>query len=58
VDPRFIVDEEKLGRLADLIGKTWPEQIHTAELQNPALIGEIEAARAALLDLLDLGQLA
>jgi succinylarginine dihydrolase len=58
VDPRFIVDEEKLGRLADLIGKTWPEQIHTAELQNPALIGEIEAARAAVLDLLDLGQLA
>jgi len=58
VDPRFIVDEEKLGRLADLIGKTWPEHIHTAELQNPALIGEIEAARAALIDILDLGQLA
>jgi succinylarginine dihydrolase len=58
VDPRFLVDGEKLDRIADLIARTWPEQIHADDLQNPRLIGEIEAARAALLNHLDLGQLA
>ena len=58
VDPRFMVDEKKLERLADLIAENWPEQIHSDELKNPALIRDIEAARAALLDHLDLGQLA
>jgi len=57
VDPRFLVDDAKLDRLADVVRRCWPEQIHNRELQQPALIRDIEAARAALLDALDLGQL-
>jgi succinylarginine dihydrolase len=58
VDPRFLVDSEKLDRIAEIVAGNWPEQIHTDELQNPKLIHEIEAARRALLEHLDLGQLA
>lgn len=58
VDPRFLVDEEKLDRIAELVAGKWPEQIHADDLQNPKLIAEIEAARAALLEHLDLAQLA
>jgi succinylarginine dihydrolase len=57
VDPRFLVDEAKLDRVADVIRRHWPEQIHHDDLQSPALVGEIERARAALLEALDLGQL-
>ena len=58
VDPRFIVDHAKLDRLADVIGRYWPEQIHHSELQQPRLIAEIEGARAVLLQQLQLGELA
>jgi succinylarginine dihydrolase len=57
VDPRFLVDEPKLGTIAEVVTRYWPEEIHSDDLQQPTLIGEIEAARAALLDALDLGQL-
>ena len=57
VDPRFLVDEEKLDRTAAVVAAKWPEQIHADDLQNPRLIAEIEAARAALLEHLDLAQL-
>jgi succinylarginine dihydrolase len=58
VDRRFLLDEAKLDRIADVVRSSWPEQIHTDELQSPLLLREIEAARAALLDHLNLGQLA
>jgi succinylarginine dihydrolase len=58
VDPRFLVDQAKLDRLAEVIGKTWPEQIDHADLQRSALIRDIEAARGAMLDALDLSHLA
>jgi succinylarginine dihydrolase len=58
VDPRFLVDDAKLDRVADVIRRHWPEQIHHDGLQDPKLIAEIERARAALLEALDLGQLA
>jgi succinylarginine dihydrolase len=58
VDPRFLVDAAKLDSIAEVIGKHWPEQIHHSELQQPKLIAAIEAARAALLEALDLGELA
>ena len=58
VDPRFLVNDEKLDRIADVIDRHWPEKIHTDDLQDAKLIHEIEAARGALLDYLDLGQLA
>jgi succinylarginine dihydrolase len=50
VDPRFLVDASKLDRIAGVIDRTWPAQIHHSELQQSALIDEIERARAALLE--------
>ena len=57
VDPRFMVDNSKLDRIADVIERDWPEQIDHRELQQPALIRDVERARAALLESLDLTQL-
>jgi succinylarginine dihydrolase len=58
VDPRFLVDDSKLDAIAEMVRTHWPVAIHNDELQEPALIGDIEAARAALLDTLDLAGLA
>jgi succinylarginine dihydrolase len=57
VDPRFIADESKLDAIADIVRRHWPEQIRHDELQSPSLIAEVEAARRALLESLDLGEL-
>jgi succinylarginine dihydrolase len=57
VDPRFLVDEAKLDRIAEVIERRWPESLHSDDLQNPALIRDVEAARSALLDALDLSEL-
>lgn len=58
IDPRFLVDEAKLDRIAETIRRCWPEQIHHDNLQEPALIAAIEAARVALLSAVDLPELA
>ncbi|MFL6725067.1 MAG: N-succinylarginine dihydrolase [Sphingomicrobium sp.] len=58
VDPRFLADNSKLDRLAEVIGRHWPEEIHRDELQHPSLIRDVERAREALLDTLDLSELA
>ena len=58
VDPRFIVDEIKLDRIGGVISKLWPEQIAHDELQRPTLVADVERARSALLEALDLSQLA
>jgi succinylarginine dihydrolase len=52
VDPRFLVDDAKLDRIAALIGQHWPEDIPQDAIGDPALIARIETARAALLELL------
>ena len=57
VDPRFLVDDPKLDRLAGVIAQTWPEQIAVEDLGAPALIRDIKQARAALLDACDLAEL-
>jgi succinylarginine dihydrolase len=57
VDPRFLVDEAKLDVIATVIAEHWPEEIATAELQSPALVASVEAARIALLEALDLAEL-
>ena len=57
VDQRFIVDEQKLDRICEIVQRHWPQQIHHSELQKPALIVDIERARAALLQALDLSAL-
>ena len=38
VDPRFLVDEAKLDRIAEVIERHWPEEIADDDLQQPALI--------------------
>jgi succinylarginine dihydrolase len=57
VDPRFLVDEAKLDRLAAIIEGHWPEAIAPADLLDPALPGRLEDARAALLHALQLPEL-
>jgi len=57
VDARFLVDEARLDRLAAVIAAHWPEQIAVGELTDPTLVTQIVAARAALLEALELGQL-
>jgi len=58
VDPRFLVDGAKLDQIGEVIERHWPETIAPEQLAEPALWQEIEAARAALLDLLGLNELA
>jgi succinylarginine dihydrolase len=58
VDPRFLVDPARLDSIAEVVRRHWPEQIHNDELQQVALINDIERARAALLEALDLADLA
>ena len=57
VDSRFMVDDAKLDRLSEVVRTHWPVEIDTADLQKPALIKDVEAARGALLEALDLAQL-
>jgi succinylarginine dihydrolase len=54
VDPRFLIDETKLDRLEAVVAEHWPESIDPARLSDPGLHQAIEAARAALLQALDL----
>jgi succinylarginine dihydrolase len=57
VDPRFMVDDARLDWIADVVRRHWPEEIPHDDLQKPALIADIERARAALLEALDLPEL-
>lgn len=57
VDPRFIADESKLDRVADVVTEHWPEAIAPGDLASAALLADVRRARAALLDTLDLSEL-
>lgn len=57
VDPRFLADEAKLDRMSEVIEKFWPADIHSGDLRVPGLIENIEQARAALAQSLDLNEL-
>lgn len=57
VDPRFLVDEGKLDRIAGIIEHHWPAEIHNEELQNPTLIADAERGWIALLESLGLSEL-
>jgi succinylarginine dihydrolase len=54
VDPRFLVDVAKIAHLENVVSGHWPESIDVAELGDPNLHAEIEAARFGLLDALGL----
>ena len=57
VDQRFIADEAKLDRIAAVVSEYWPEDIAPGQLADPALADQVRAARAALLDALELREL-
>lgn len=57
VDPRFLVDEAKLDRIAETIERGWPEEIYADDLKDPTLVQGVEAARASLFSTLDLADL-
>lgn len=54
IDPRFLVDDAKLDRIAAVIETHWPEAIAVESIGDSALIARIEEARRALLEALDL----
>ena len=58
IDPRFLVDEAKLDAIAEVVRAHWPVEIDNADLQDPALIADIEQARTVLLASLGLSELA
>ena len=58
VDPRFLLDPAKADRIEAVIAAHWPETIAPAELGSASLAARVIAARAALLDVLELGELA
>ncbi|MEB3415666.1 N-succinylarginine dihydrolase [Alteriqipengyuania sp. WL0013] len=58
VDARFMLDDEKADRIARIIERHWPESIAPGQLGDEALAGEVVSAREALLQELDLGELA
>jgi succinylarginine dihydrolase len=57
VDQRFLVDGEKLDMIADVVARHWPESIDPQELGRAALIEQIAAARAALVEALGIPEL-
>ena len=57
VDPRFVLSEAKGDLIASVIAAHWPEQIDPADLGSDTLAITVRAARAALLDALDLAEL-
>ena len=54
VDPRFLVDHAKLDRIAAVVVAHWPEAIAPQDIGDAALVADIERARTALLESLDL----
>jgi len=54
VDPRFLVDGNKLDAIADIISRHWPETIELDDLARPSLWKETIFAREALLTSLGL----
>ena len=57
IDSRFIADEAKLDRIAEVIEAHWPDQIAHDAIADPELIGRIESAHRALLETLELVEL-
>jgi succinylarginine dihydrolase len=57
VDPRFMADEARLDAVAAVVRKCWPKEIAPEDLRATKLCTEIEKAREALLDALDLSEL-
>lgn len=50
VDPRFLVDEAKLDRIAETIARHWPVQIAAHDIGDAGLLADMTRARAALVE--------
>ncbi|WP_443970784.1 N-succinylarginine dihydrolase [Sphingobium sp. CR28] len=57
VDPRFLLDGDKIDRLSALVDIFWPEAIHPDDLTSTTFMTQIRTARAELLAALDLAEL-
>ena len=57
IDQRFMADEAKLDRMADVIATHWPESISPDQLGDSALVAQVQAARSALLTACNLREL-
>lgn len=58
IDQRFIADEGKLDRMAEMIAVHWPDAIAPDQLGDPGLIEQVQRARLALLESCGLAELA
>lgn len=58
VDPRFLLDEAKIAQVEAVVAASWPEQIDPLDLGRESLARSVIAARAALLAVLQLPELA
>lgn len=58
IDPRFMVDGARLDLIEGVVRRTWPARIDPDHFAKPSLWSAARAARLALLDALDLGELA
>ncbi len=58
VDPRFLLDETKAEAIESVIAVHWPETIAPSDLGSEALATRVARARKALLDCLDLAEIA
>lgn len=57
VDPRFLLDNAKAATIERVVTRHWPEQIDPTNLGSEILGAEVSAARAVLLEALDLVEL-
>ncbi len=57
VDPRFMVDEDKLDAIGAVISEHWPERIAPEDLLRRDFSEQLETAREALLEEMELGEL-
>lgn len=58
VDPRFMLDPARIDAIESVVAATWPEQIDPRDIGNETLAESVRGARLALLECMDLGELA
>lgn len=54
IDPRFLVNEAKLDAIANIVERSWPEEIIATDLADTRLIAQIEQSWLMLVDHLQL----
>ena len=57
VDPRFMLDEAKIGRLEEVVARAWPESLDPDSIQSPEVVAQVQEARRALCEALGLTEL-